>query len=186
MSEYNMFDRPTPAVPDPTTHFDYSNARPDPTNFDYRNTQKKPAPDPLSKPSKPVKPKRQWAARRDVPGIIAFLVIVFVAVMVVIGMHTTPKVSSAELRYDAFNACEQFVRPHLKAPGTATFRDPTANNGDTTISGAGDEWVVASSVDSENGFGAKLRSTFVCAVHHVGGAKWTLTRVDVVDGGAVG
>ena len=89
-------------------------------------------------------------------------------------------------KYGAFDVCTQFVKQRLKAPGGATFRDPLANNGDTTFTAGADSstWTIASSVDSQNGFGAKLRSTFTCTVHHVSGAQWSLQALNVVDGGA--
>lgn len=94
--------------------------------------------------------------------------------------------SASDLKFEAFDVCTQFVKQRLKAPGNATFRDPTANNGDTTITpdSTNTVWVISSSVDSENSFGAKLRSTFTCAVKHQSGANFTLQSLDVQDGGA--
>jgi hypothetical protein len=94
--------------------------------------------------------------------------------------------SASELKFDAFDVCTQIVKPRLKAPGTATFRDPTADNGDTVITPSADGavFVISSSVDSENGFGAKLRSTFDCTVRHQTGTNFTLVSLDVHDGGA--
>lgn len=96
--------------------------------------------------------------------------------------------SADTLKYDAFNVCTQFVKARLKSPSTATFRDPTANNGDTVItpSSDGQAFVITSSVDSENGFGAKLRSTYTCAVKHTTGSEFTLASLDIQDGGDTG
>lgn len=88
----------------------------------------------------------------------------------------------SESRVGAASVCEKFVRDRLKSPGTATFRDPF---GDQVIyTGDGDGPItVAASVDSENGFGAKLRSTYTCTVSKAGGDRWTLGNLDLNDGG---
>ena len=36
-----------------------------------------------------------------------------------------------------------------------------------------------STVDSENGFGAKIRSSFVCTVTHTGGDSWHLDDISL-------
>jgi hypothetical protein len=72
----------------------------------------------------------------------------------------------------AFDVCQQAVKPQLKAPGSATFRDPLANNGDTTITHIGNVYTVVSSVDAENSFGAKLRTGFTCTATYVSGDQW--------------
>jgi hypothetical protein len=57
--------------------------------------------------------------------------------------------------------CEQAVSRRLKAPGTADYGNESAHRaGD----GTGQEYAVSGTVDSENGFGAKLRSSFSCYV----------------------
>jgi hypothetical protein len=57
----------------------------------------------------------------------------------------------------AFRACEQFVKEHLRDPGSAKFAGYT----DAAVSGQHPVYVVRSEVDSQNGFGA---TTFVCEV----------------------
>jgi hypothetical protein len=113
--------------------------------------------------------------------------VITVALVGILGAcgSTTSSSSSSDKKYEAFDVCTQFVKKRLKSPGTATFRDPTADNGDTTMtpSSDGSVYVITSSVDSENGFGASLRSTFNCAVKQAGGSKWTLESLDVQDGG---
>ena len=85
-------------------------------------------------------------------------------------------------RAAAADVCEQFVRDRLKAPDTATFRDPYGDQ--ISYTGDGDGPItVDSSVDSENSFGAKLRSTYTCTVSRSEGDNWHLDNVDVQDGG---
>lgn len=57
-------------------------------------------------------------------------------------------------------ACEQFVEDRLKAPSTAEFSDQSESND-------GDVWTATGSVDSENSFGANLRSDYKCVVRYL-------------------
>jgi len=57
----------------------------------------------------------------------------------------------------AVSACEDAVRDRLKAPKGAGFQ-----SGATEVQP--DIWRVVGSVDAQNGFGAKVRSDFVCTV----------------------
>lgn len=56
----------------------------------------------------------------------------------------------------AIAACEDEVRALLKAPATADFQ--------SGASGTESPYTVVGQVDSENGFGATLRSEFTCSV----------------------
>lgn len=71
-------------------------------------------------------------------------------------------------RAAAFDVCTKFVRERLKAPGSAEWRDPY---GDQVRYNGDDEGpiTVTASVDSENGFGALLRSDYECTVTLAGG-----------------
>jgi hypothetical protein len=91
----------------------------------------------------------------------------------------------SESRYGAFDVCKQFVRDRLKAPDGATWRDPFGDQVTYAGDGAG-PITVAASVDSQNSFGAKLRSTYVCTVSKVGGDRWSLDDLIVNDGGDLG
>ncbi len=53
-------------------------------------------------------------------------------------------------------ACREWVREKLRAPGTADFA------GELAVQDAVGRWTVTGSVDSENAFGALLRSTWTC------------------------
>lgn len=56
--------------------------------------------------------------------------------------------------------CEGFVDQRIKAPATADYN--------LTATRKGDGWEVVGTVDSENGFGAKVRSEVRCEVHFEG------------------
>lgn len=66
---------------------------------------------------------------------------------------------AANLRKAAVNACERQVSAKLKAPSTAKF-DTLA----TVVSADGGRFTVSAkgTVDSQNSFGAMIRSTFRC------------------------
>ncbi|WP_300265884.1 hypothetical protein [Microbacterium sp.] len=56
---------------------------------------------------------------------------------------------------EAISQCEGEIEEKLKAPSTAEF--------DSTATGSG-TWTVVGTVDAENSFGAKLRSSYQCTV----------------------
>lgn len=79
-------------------------------------------------------------------------------------------------RFGAFDVCKQFVRDRLRAPTTAKWRDPFGDQVFYSGDGAGPIAVTAS-VDSQNGFGASLRSEYTCTVHREGD-RWKLDSLD--------
>lgn len=64
-------------------------------------------------------------------------------------------------------ACEDFVERELRAPSTADF----PSTSDAEVNRTGDRWRVSSHVDSENGFGAMIRSDWTCTVE-LDGDTW--------------
>ncbi|QTJ65866.1 DUF2510 domain-containing protein [Rhodococcus sp. ZPP] len=65
--------------------------------------------------------------------------------------------------------CEKLVTNRLKAPATADFTGVT-----TYKDGAGD-YITKGAVDSENTFGANIRTTFLCITHN---GTTTLDRIN--------
>lgn len=88
--------------------------------------------------------------------------------------------SADELDAGAFDVCTQFVKDRLKSPSTAKFRNFYEDDGEVVVTHAADTYTVSSTVDSENGFGAMLRSTFRCEVRHVSGTSWRLVDLQIV------
>lgn len=81
-------------------------------------------------------------------------------------------------RSDACFMSQKFVRQNLKAPTTAEFPDWTQENCQTTH--AGDTWTVTSYVDSQNGFGAMIRSDYTANMtYHPDRDTWTLTGLTI-------
>jgi hypothetical protein len=60
----------------------------------------------------------------------------------------------------AIRACHDYVELRLKAPATAEFSGEFAVDADD-----GQGWEVHGVVDSENGFGAKVRNVYTCQVN---------------------
>lgn len=66
----------------------------------------------------------------------------------------------------AKSVCEDFVKGRLKSPGSADFSDVTTSTSGLT-------YTVTGAVDSQNGFGALIRSQFTCVVSDAGD-EWRL------------
>jgi hypothetical protein len=94
---------------------------------------------------------RAWLAVGGVAGI-AFLIAGVIT-------DASPKVDGG---YAAQSECEHLVSSNLKSPSTAKFSDGFSGDG---------PWIVSGYVDSENGFGAMLRSDFRCSVSPVSGVR---------------
>lgn len=79
----------------------------------------------------------------------------------------------------AWSVCKQFVTQRLRSPGSAKF--PFFGQQFATPVG-GDAYRVRSYVDSQNGFGALLRSEFTCDVTWIRGTtNWRLGNLALVE-----
>ncbi|MEU7348341.1 hypothetical protein ABZ778_31450 [Streptomyces bacillaris] len=79
--------------------------------------------------------------------------------------------------------CEGFVKQRLKSPGTAKF--PGVMDGDyakTTVLSDTKPWKykVTGVVDSQNGFGATVRSSWTCTTSTEDDNTWTAHEVKLV------
>lgn len=87
-----------------------------------------------------------------------------VAIVVGIGWligQLDPNADDAGNEYGAKQACHEWVKDQLKSPSTADFSGET-------VTGDSSGWTITGDVDSENGFGAMLRSTWTCTVRLTG------------------
>lgn len=110
-------------------------------------------------------------------GIAILVLVALVVGLMIIGSLTqgTPTPAAPD-RVGAFLVCKQFVTERLRAPTTAKF----PNSSDAAVNlVSGGEWTVASHVDSQNGFGAMIRSSFTCTVKPVEGDKWRLVEIKI-------
>lgn len=80
---------------------------------------------------------------------------------------------------DAYLVCWQFVRDRLKAPATAKF---PASSDPAVVARKLDNgaYRVTAYVDSQNGFGALVRTPFVCNLTWQG-ASWHLNDLNLVE-----
>lgn len=71
----------------------------------------------------------------------------------------------------ASRACHDFVKRGLRSPATANF-------GNELVSGPGPRWTVSGDVDSQNGFGATLRTSYKCVMRW-DSSDWNLVDIDL-------
>ena len=75
----------------------------------------------------------------------------------------------------AWVVCQQFLEGQLKSPASAKY--PSGYPDYTTHLGAG-QYRVAAYVDSQNAFGAMIRTDFTCMVQHTQGDTYSLVSLD--------
>jgi hypothetical protein len=102
----------------------------------------------------------------------------FIGIVVVFGI--LGQMTKSDAHGDAYSAqlmCEQhFVKDKLLAPASAKFSPDSETN---AISYGNEVWIVTGYVDSQNAFGAMLRSPYTCTVKYVGKDTWHLESVKI-------
>ncbi|MGM9428014.1 hypothetical protein [Hydrogenophaga sp. MI9] len=73
--------------------------------------------------------------------------------------------------------CQKFVAKQLKAPATAKFEPVSSVAAQPAKDGPANTWESVGYVDSQNAFGAMLRSTYFCTVRKTGPDKWRLIEL---------
>jgi hypothetical protein len=89
--------------------------------------------------------------------------------------NDTKTVTIEDAKTYGYTVCEDVVKQYLKAPASADFPwlPINANKIDNNL------YSVTSYVDAQNGFGAKIRTYFVCKVKYDDvDDVWTVTKVD--------
>jgi hypothetical protein len=99
--------------------------------------------------------------------------LILIGVIVLIGIVVAVVSSTAPHQPDnssgqATVECQDRVRAALKSPSTASFQVPT-------VTGSSPNWTISGTVDSQNSFGATLRTSYSCDVHF----KGDLVSVDI-------
>lgn len=72
---------------------------------------------------------------------------------------------------------QQFVKERLKSPGSASFgslMNDYQRASDVCKPKGNETWHCLGWVDSQNSFGAMLRTKFFAVVHHTGNDNWKL------------
>lgn len=121
------------------------------------------------------------AARRQtvVPGCLGWAAIA-VFVLFVVGVISSSLRDNARIDADYIDACVQAhfaIKERLKAPATAEFSDCTEVNAKKQPDGT---WGVAGYVDSQNSFGAMIRSQWVIQMRPTPAGQWTVIKADIV------
>lgn len=117
------------------------------------------------------------------PGCLAWIGIVagLVVFPVIAYSMATSTDDEPDLHWGAFDVCTEFVKDQLRAPSTAQFRNYHQDDGEVVVNQYGDTFVVRSSVDSENGFGAMIRNDFTCTVDHIADGRFRLDDITFLD-----
>lgn len=109
-----------------------------------------------------------------------------IALLVVIGIALSPSQDATpQSPHDAFGAysiCRQFVTERLRAPATADFPNYYADRSGVNsarVAGTDAQYLVTAHVDSQNGFGALIRTPFTCTVTWQEGTTWRLNDLKI-------
>ncbi len=110
-------------------------------------------------------------------GCISLLVILF-SLFVIIASCSIGGDDEPKPEHDAAGAsvmAEQFVKDQLKAPSTAKFQPFLQQQ----IEDLGDgRYTIRAWVDSQNGFGAMIRTNYICTVKYIGNDKWQCENLE--------
>ena len=78
-------------------------------------------------------------------------------------------------KYTALVLCQELVSDRLKSPSSAIFAKGSES---VMIESAPGVWTVSSWVDSQNGFGAMLRTSWTCKIEYEGKDRWQPLALD--------
>jgi len=109
-------------------------------------------------------------------------ILALVVIIGIIGAATGGGNDGAPLSESAAVMCESFVKKNLKSPGTADFPGVTDTDyaKTKTISDTRPwKYKVTGVVDSQNGFGATVRTDYACTVSTKDNDTWTLDDLDM-------
>lgn len=107
---------------------------------------------------------------------IAFILIIIIGA-VIIFKDRSPETSSSKSPVStsndflAYNVAIDFVKQGLKSPSTAKFPKTMERSGHIKSLGGG-RYEINSWVDSQNAFGAMIRTNFSCTMIDKGGNTW--------------
>lgn len=107
--------------------------------------------------------------------IIAILVlaIIFICGGIFISSYEKQEITHES---DAWFMCQKFISDRLKSPSTAKFQPVTNANVQILENNS---FIVEVYVDSQNGFGAMIRSDFVCHLtYEPENERWHLTELE--------
>jgi hypothetical protein len=121
----------------------------------------------------PVKEKKSNAIGCLLSGGLLIGVLLIIGLFVIIMNGGRARATSGAEPISAFVMCKQFVTDRLKSPATAVF--PTyGGDGTQTEQLSMLQFRAKAYVDSQNGFGANVRTRYSCTVTNTGGNNWNL------------
>lgn len=116
------------------------------------------------------KPNRQFLF--GCLGMVGLVVAIGVAFAVIGAINGASDSYNPNNSREAISQCEESIRQQLKSPSTAEFHSNASGSG---------TWTVIGTVDAQNSFGAKVRSSYQCTVT-VSGPDRIVTKIDRFDG----
>lgn len=105
-------------------------------------------------------------------GCIIWLIVIAILIIILYnyessGDSSSSSGSSSSNKFLAYNYAEDFVKKNLKSPSTADFPGTYEKDEHITDLGGG-KYKIKSWVDSQNGFGATIRTKFSCTMIFIG------------------
>ena len=117
--------------------------------------------------------QRQGKAKQGCIGCLVIVIIIFI-----IGAIFSSCTGEEGSKAQASIMAEKFVAESLKSPGSAKFQPPADQN--IKYLGEG-RYSIRAWVDSQNSFGALVRTHYGCIVKYDGDHRWTLESLEFVD-----
>jgi hypothetical protein len=111
-------------------------------------------------------------------GCLTVVLVLVVISGVIAGISAFVHHGPGDQSFQAYDACQGFVKDRLKAPATANFESLM----DASVSRVGQEYTVTAYVDAQNSFGAKLREAFTCVVDRNAHGTWSLYSLTGLSG----
>jgi hypothetical protein len=128
----------------------------------------------LSAVMPPPSPRRNWpilAGTAVASAVVGAAIGVLVTVLALGGASDTTPATVPDPSPGAVAACRSGVEARLKSPASAQYSS-------LTVTRNANGWIVTGAVDSQNSFGAMLRSTFTCYANPAGGG-WTVGKLEL-------
>ncbi|MCK5215925.1 MAG: hypothetical protein KAR05_11315 [Candidatus Omnitrophica bacterium] len=111
---------------------------------------------------------------------LVFSVFVFLALGSTDGGNRDPNAWLTEDNsIEASVMMQDFVKARLKSPASAKFPGVFEGSQDHVKHMGNQEYVIDSYVDSQNGFGAMIRTYFRCKIKQVSDDSWRLISLDI-------
>ena len=86
--------------------------------------------------------------------------------------ESTPDTPDNQSTTMAYVMTQQLVTNQLKSPSSAKF----PYSSDVSVKRDGVGWTIVGYVDSQNGFGAMIRTKYLAKVEYLGGDQWKLAE----------